>query len=495
MTGTAAADKVELPATARNNRHILTSQEARELKSETNTTSAAPSNGLARKLGLFPLTNIVIANMIGAGIFTTSGLLMSDLGNPLLMIVLWIVGGLIALCGALCYGELGAAIPEAGGEYAFLSKLYHPLAGFLSGWVSFVVGFSAPIAASSIGFSEYVARAFPSVLELSTLIGLANPSLSKDILSILLIALFTVVHLRGIDFGALIQSFLTILKVGLIAALLLIGFSFGNGDFRHFTMGGSVSFDFGSWKTIGLSLLWIMFAYSGWNASTYVGSEAKDPEVNIPRSLVTGTAVVSLLYFSLNALYVYAIDPEAMKGVISIGGMAMGNLIGRGMETLFSLMIALALLSSLSAFIILGPRVYYSMAKDGFFFRFVSAISPKHRVPSKAIVLQGVIASVIVLSGTLDQILTYMGFSLGLFPLLAVFGIFRLRRSGKSQHVLPWYPVVPLFYLFFGAAMLLLSFFERPIESSISILTVIAGVPAFYLFKRRYSKSAADASG
>ena len=448
------------------------------------------SKPLERKLGLFPLTNIVIANMIGAGIFTTSGLLMSDLGNPVLMIVLWIVGGAIALCGALCYGELGAAIPEAGGEYVFLSRLYHPLLGFLSGWVSFIVGFSAPIAASSIGFSEYLARAFPAVLEWTTFFGVTNPSLAKNILSILLIVIFTIVHLRGINFGALIQNSLTTLKVGLIAALIVVGFAFGSGDSSHFALGGGVSFDFGSWKTIGLSLLWIMFAYSGWNASTYVGSEVKHPEFNIPRSLVLGTAVVAVLYLSLNVLYVYAIDPEAMKGVISVGGMAMGNLLGRGMEMLFSLMIAFALLSSLSAFIILGPRVYYSMAKDGHFFRFVSDISPRTRVPAKAIILQGAIASIIVLSGTLDQILTYMGFSLGIFPLLAVFGIFRLRQLGKSPHLLPLYPFVPLFYLFFGLAMLLLSFFERPIESSIAILTVLVGIPAFYLFKRRYSRAA-----
>ncbi len=446
---------------------------------------------LERKLGLFPLTNIVIANMIGAGIFTTSGLLMSDLGNPILMMVLWIAGGAIAFCGALSYGELGAAIPQAGGEYAFLSRLYHPLLGFLSGWVSFIVGFSAPIAASSIGFSEYLARAFPQVLDWGNAIGLTSPALSKNILSILAIALFTIIHLRGIDFGALIQNYLTVLKVGLIAALILVGLILGNGDFNHFTGGNSFSFDFGGWKTIGLSLLWIMFAYSGWNASTYVGSEVKYPEVNIPRSLVLGTGVVSLLYFGLNAIYVYAIPADAMKGVISIGGLAVGNLLGRSMETLFSLMIALALLSSLSAFVILGPRVYYSMAKDGYFFTFVAEIGPKFRVPSKAIVLQGAVAAIIVLSGTLDQILTYMGFSLGIFPLLAVFGIFRLRRSAKSHHMLPGYPVVPLVYLFFGFAMLVLSLFERPMESSISILTVVVGVPAYYLFKRGHSKSAA----
>jgi APA family basic amino acid/polyamine antiporter len=449
---------------------------------------------LERKLGLFPLTNIVIANMVGAGIFTTSGLLMSDLGNPILMILLWIVGGIIALCGALCYGELGAAIPEAGGEYAFLSRLYHPLLGFLSGWVSFIVGFSAPIAASSIGFSEYLARAFPRLLDWGTVVGLTNPTISKKILSVLVIAFFIFIHLRGIDFGALIQNFLTVLKVGLIVCFILVGIVLGKGDFSHFAGGGSISFDFGGWKTIGLSLLWIMFAYSGWNASTYIGSEVKNPAKNIPASLLLGTAVVSVLYVCLNAVYVYAIAPEHMKGIISIGGLAMGNLIGPKMETLFSLMIAIALLSSLSAFIILGPRVYYSMANDGYFFKFVSEIGTRFRVPSKAILLQGVIAVVIVLSGTLDQILTYMGFSLGIFPLLAVFGIFKLRRSQKSPGIMPGYPVVPVVYLFFGISMLFLSLFERPIESSISIVTVIIGIPAFFLFKSRYSKSPAGVS-
>jgi APA family basic amino acid/polyamine antiporter len=449
---------------------------------------------LERRLGLFPLTNIVIANMIGAGIFTTSGLLMSDLGNPILMILLWIVGGFVALCGALCYGELGAAIPEAGGEYAFLSRLYHPLLGFLSGWVSFIVGFSAPIAASSIGFSEYLARAFPQLINSGALFGFTNPALAKNILSILVIALFTIIHLRGIDFGALLQNYLTVLKVALIVALIFTGIAFGNGDLRHFAEGSTFSFNLAGWKTVGLSLLWIMFAYSGWNASTYIGSEVRTPERNIPRSLLLGTGIVSLLYISLNAIYVYAIPPEEMKGVISIGGLAMGNLIGRGMETLFSLMIAFALLSSLSAFIMLGPRVYYSMARDGFFFKFVSEVHAKFRVPSKAIILQGAIASVIVLSGTLDQILTYMGFSLGIFPLLAVFGIFKLRTLRQGTVLKAGCPLVPLVYLFFGIAMLILSFFERPVESSISILTVIIGIPAFYIFRRRYSTSATPAS-
>ncbi len=441
-------------------------------------------NGLVRKLGLFPITNIVIANMIGAGIFTTSGLLMGDLNNPLLMIFLWITGGLIAFCGALCYGELGAAIPHAGGEYIFLSKLYHPLLGFLSGWVSFIVGFSAPIAASSLGFSEYFTRAVPQFLNLGTNSGIVNPVFIKKMLSIFIITVFTLVHLRGIEFGSKIQNYLTILKIGLIVGLIVVGISFGKGDIDHLFQGSKFTFDFGGWKIIGLSLMWIMFAYSGWNASTYIGSEIDNPTKNIPRSLLLGTGIVILLYFCLNIFYVYAITPEDMKGVISIGGLAVGNLFGKSMDNLVSLLISFALLSSISAFIILGPRVYYSMAKDGYFFKFVSKVHPVSKVPSKAILLQCIISIVIVLSGTFDQILTYMGFSLGIFPILAVIGVFKLRYSKKSVHKLSGYPVVQIIYIIFGISMLLLAFLERTIESSIAIITVLTGIPIYFIFKK-----------
>ncbi len=443
-------------------------------------------NGLERKLGLFPVTNIVIANMIGAGIFTTTGLLMEDLRNPLLMILLWIVGGIIALCGALCYGELGAAIPRAGGEYIFLSKLFHPLFGFLSGWVSFFVGFSAPIAASAIGFTEYFTRAFPQLLTLGIFEAATEAVVLKKFYAILIIFAFTLIHLRGIEFGTRVQNFLTLLKVGLIAGLIIIGFSLGKGSLDHFSQGSDFSFNFGGWKTIGLSLMWIMFAYSGWNASAYIGSEIKNPLKNLPRSLILGTGVVIFLYFCLNLFYVYAISPEDMSGVISIGGLAVGNLFGKSFESFLSILISFALFSSLSAFIILGPRVYYAMAKDRYFFKFASEVHSKYRVPSKSILLQCIISAVIVLSGSFEQILTYMGFSLGIFPILAVIGVFKLRHLRKSTFKLPGFPIVPLVYILAGVSILFLGFLERPIPSSIAILTVIAGIPAYFIFKKRY---------
>ncbi|HET6558535.1 MAG TPA: amino acid permease [Prolixibacteraceae bacterium] len=444
----------------------------------------AEGDRLGQKVGLFAAYNIVIANMIGAGIFTTSGLLMSGLSNPWLLIALWVVGGIIALCGALSYAELGAAMPHAGGEYVFLSRLYSPLSGFLSGWVSFVAGFSAPIAASAIGFSEYLFRAFPALAQAENNGILWGQHLDK-ILAIAIILLFTLIHLRGLEFGTRIQNYLTIMNVVLIALLIMAGLALGKGDFTHFEMGPPVDFKFGSVKTIGLSLMWILFAYSGWNASTYIGSEIKNPERNIPRSLLYGTGIVMLMYVLLNIVYVYATPPEQMKGVISIGGLTVKNLFGSSMEFAFSLLIAFALFSSLSAFIIIGPRVYYSMAKDGYFFPFVAKIHPKYHVPSAAILMQAAIAVVMVLSGTFDQILTYMGFSLGLFPLLAVAGVFKLRAEGKNKKMMPGFPIHLLIYLFFGILILVLSYLERPVESSIALFTALAGIPFFYYFKKQ----------
>ena len=442
-------------------------------------------NSLERKLGLFPATNIVIANMIGAGIFTTSGLLMSGLNNPALMLILWAAGGIIALCGAFSYGELGAAMPGAGGEYLFLSKLYHPVFGFLSGWVSFIVGFSAPIAASALGFSEYFTRALPGMSLWLQNTGIMQPDLAKKLLAVIIILIFTYIHYRGIKYGARIQNVLTFLKVLLIVILLTAGFSSGNGDFSNFSKGGNTTPGLAGWKTMGLSLMWIMFAYSGWNASTYLGAEIRNPVKILPRSLLYGTGIVIILYLGINLLYIYGINPEEMKGVISVGGLAMGNLFGKPAEVLFSVLIAFALFSSLSAFIIIGPRVYFSMAKDGLFFRSVATIHPRFHVPSNSILLQGLIAIILALSGTFEQVLTYMGFALGIFPLLTVAGVFKLRKTNTDAIKLKGFPVTQLIYLLSGTLILFLSFLERPMESSVAIMTVLAGIPAFYFFKNR----------
>lgn len=459
----------------------------------TNETGGAPAreNGLDRKLGLFPLANIVIANMIGAGIFTTSGLLLKDLGSPWLMLILWAVAGVIALCGALSYGELGAAMPRAGGEYVFLTRLFHPIFGFLSGWVSFFVGFSAPIAASAIGFSEYLTRAVPGLLRPGIPGVPVEAALLKKIYAGLVIVLFTLVHTRGIRFGSLVQNILTILKVGLIAALIGLGFLTGRGDFSHLFQGGPVPSGFAGWKSAGLALMWIMFAYSGWNASAYIGSEVRNPTRNLPRSLILGTGVVIFIYLALNLLYVYAVPPAEMSGVISVGGLAAGRLFGRSFENIFSVFISFALFSSLSAYIILGPRVYFAMAQDNRFFKFAAKVNPVNQAPTRAILLQCLISLAILASGSFEQILTYMGFSLGIFPLMAVAGVFIVRRKGMSPYRMPGYPVAPIVYILAGVLILVLGFLRSPGPSAVALLTVAAGIPVYFIIKGAYGRKPA----
>ena len=434
-------------------------------------------NALPRKLKLFSLTNIVIGDMIGAGIFTTSGLLLAQLHNPVLLLLLWVVGGAIALSGALSYGELGAKYPEAGGDYAFLSRLFSPLLGFLSGWISFLVGFSAPVAASSLAFSEYMMRILPPELIPQEL------ELVKKLLAVGIILVFTLIHYFGLRSGSKVQNVLTVMKIGLIVVFVGAGFVFGEGSLEHFRPQDGSSFQAANPRTIGLALMWIMFAYSGWNASTYVGSEVFNPAKNIPRSLIIGTFGVTVLYLLLNLLYVYAVTPADMKGVISIGGLTANHLFNRSLDQLFSLFIALILLSAISVLTIIGPRVYYAMARSGHFFGMAGRIN-RAKVPGMSILMQSSLAVIYVASGSFEQIITFLSFSLGIFPIMAVIGVFKLRISKKSEMKMPGYPLLPAFFILSSAIILVLAFLERPVESSIALGVVAAGIPAFLLLKR-----------
>jgi len=432
-----------------------------------------PEAELSRKLKLFSLTNIVIGDMIGAGIFTTSGLLLLQLHDPLLLLLLWLVGGAIALSGALSYGELGAKFPKAGGDYAFLTRLFSPLTGFLSGWVSFLVGFSAPVAASSLAFSEYLVRTLPEEV--------LPPQLefTKKAIAIGIILVFTLIHYFGLTSGSKVQNVLTVLKIGLIVILLITGFAFGEGRFEHFRIEKGEAFAGANLKTIGLALMWVLFAYSGWNASTYVGSEVQNPIKNIPRSLIVGTFVVTVIYLLLNILYVYAIPPVEMKGVISIGGLAANKLFNRSLDQVFSLFIALILLSAISVLIMIGPRVYYAMAQSGHFFGLAKKIN-RSRVPGISILMQSGLAIIYVLSGTFDQIITFLSFSLGIFPILAVIGVFKLRIKQQTVLKVPGYPFLPAFFILSSLGILIFAFLERPVESSIALGVILAGIPVYY---------------
>lgn len=441
-----------------------------------------PETELPRKLKLFSLTNIVIGDMIGAGIFTTSGLLLAQLHDPLLLLLLWVIGGAIALSGALSYGELGAKFPKSGGDYAFLSKLFSPLTGFLSGWVSFLVGFSAPVAASSLAFSEYLVRTLPENVLPPQL------ELTKKIIAVGIILVFTLIHYFGLSSGSKVQNVLTGVKIGLIMILLITGFVFGEGSFEHFRIQKGEGFAGANLKTMGLALMWILFAYTGWNASTYIGSEVYNPVKNIPRSLIVGTFVVTVIYLLLNILYVYAVPPGEMEGVISIGGLSANKLFSRSLDQLFSLFIALILLSAISVLTIIGPRVYYAMAQSGHFFGMAKRIN-RSKVPGISILMQSGLAIIYVVSGTFEQIITFLSFSLGIFPILAVIGVFKLRIQRQTALKVPGYPYLPAFFILSSTLVLILAYLERPVESSIAIGVILVGIPTFYWLTRSQSKA------
>ena len=436
-------------------------------------------NKLKRSLGYFSLTNVVVGDMIGAGIFTTSGLLLAQLNNSLLLLILWGIGGVMALFGALSYGELGANFPRAGGDYAFLSELWSPLAGFLTGWISFFVGFSAPVAASSLAFSEYLTRSIPGWE------GMEQLELYKKAIAIGVILIFTLIHYFGLKSGSKVQNLLTVVKVVLILVFVYVGFSFGHGSMAHF--GGSFSglMEKTDLRSVGLALMWIMFAYSGWNASTYLGSEVLNPVKNIPRSLIIGTMIVTILYLLLNTLYVFAVPEEEMKSVISIGGLAANNLFNRSMDQFFSLFIAVILLSAISVLTIIGPRVYYAMAESGHFFPMAKRIN-RSNVPGVSILMQSGLAVIFIASGTFDQIITLLSFSLGIFPILAVLGVFKLRINGQSKLKMPGYPLFPALFILFSVVILVLAYMERPVESSIAVGIILAGIPVYFILRKRH---------
>ncbi len=446
------------------------------------------SSGLTRELGFFSATILVVANMIGTGIFTTSGLIIRDLGRPIPLLLCWLVGGVFALCGALCYGELGALFPEAGGEYVYLREAFGRLPAFLSGWISLIVGFSAPIAASAIAFSVYFSRAFSipmDTLLTLKLFGRDVLCVSTDgLMAILAVVVLSLVHSHSIRVGSRVQIGLTMLKISVIVAFIAGGFLIGRGSSSHFSGGFGVAslFD-GSFAT---SLIFISFAYSGWNAAAYLGGEIKEPGSNIPLSLLTGTVVVIICYLALNAVYVYALPAREMSGVIEVGEKAAASLFGNDVGRLLTGAIALGILSALSAMILTGPRVYYAMSQDGVFFRIFGRLHRKRGTPAFSIVLQAAIAILMILTSSFEKLLLYTGFTLSLFAILTVVGLIRLRLTRRARTTFCrtfGYPVTPLVFVVGSGLVVCLMIAHKPAIGFWGVLTICLGALFYYCLR------------
>jgi APA family basic amino acid/polyamine antiporter len=418
-----------------------------------------------RQLGLVSATALVVANMIGMGVFTTSGFLLADLKSPWLVLAVWVAGGVLAALGALCYGALARRLPESGGEYLFLSRTLHPAAGYVAGWISLLVGFSAPLAGAAFAFGEYAKPWLPGL----------NPRWSGT----LLLLVFAVVHANQVRRGAWIQNWTVLVKIILITGFILVMAP------RLPDAAGVVSITAPSalpWSALAVSLVWVSFSYAGWNAAVYIGSEIKRPEVNLPRALLLGTALVTVLYLALNTIFVFAAPINDLAGQLAVGRIAAAALGGPVWGEVVAVIVSLALVSSVSSMIMAGPRVYAQMAVDGYL---PAWLATREGPPRGAIALQAVLALVMLWSAAYDSLLTYIGFTLSLSTAATVVGLVRLRmREGEAFKMVGW-PWVPACFLAGVAWMALFSVFRRPWESCIGLATIGLGGIVWIIHQRQ----------
>ena len=409
---------------------------------------------------------IVVASMIGTGAFTSLGFQLVDLQNPAAVLTLWLVGGALALCGALSYAEVGTAIKRSGGEYAFLSEMYHPLLGYLSGWLSLTVGFAAPIALSAIAFTAY----FP--------IG----GLNAKWLALMLLALITVVHTRNLATSSRFQVGTTLFKVLVLVVIIVSGLLLPGGSGNSLGTGQTYCSEITS-SAFAVALIYASYSYSGWNAAAYVSTEFKDPARALPVALVGGTVIVTVLYTLLQFVFLKHAPIADMVGQLNVGEIALSRMLGTGAGELFGIIISVLLISSISAMVWVGPRVTASMAEHHTLWRYFG--TPAQQVPKAAIWLQFFISALLIATGTFDRILIYCGFLLTLSSLLVVLSVFILRRRNKAgtpgAFRSPFFPIPQVVFAVLSVWMIAYAAVDHPRETLIGLSNLGLGLVTYFL--------------
>lgn len=443
---------------------------------------------LVRQLGVVSATALVVSNMIGTGIFTTTGFLAGDLGSPYLILGIWLAGAVVALFGAFCYSELGVNFPSSGGEYVYLSRAYGLTWGFMSGWISFFAGFSAPIAAAALAFSEYLGYFYPQLRQEHATVIWESSHLTLQIggaqyMAAGIIGVFTILNCVGVTRAAKVQNVLTGTKVAVVIAFIVFGILLGTGDWSTFAEPAVRTSTTPLSSQFAISLFWVYFGYSGWNAATYVAEELRQPRRTLPLALALGTAIVALLYVGLNVTFLYGAGAEAMKGVLAVGSLAAAKLFGPEISGIFSVLMAVSILSTVNAMVTIGPRVYYAMARNGAFFGFAGRVNPRFHTPIPAIVCQGACAILMTVT-PFPQLVVYIGFSLTFFTVLAVASLFRFRRRPNWERLpvvsFAW-PLMPVVFIAVGVWMIVYGIMLQPVVSAAAILTIAMGAAAYHL--------------
>ena len=428
-----------------------------------------------KKIGLIAATAIVVGNMVGVGVFTSLGFQLFSTTGGFSILMLWLLGGIYSLMGALCYAELASALPRSGGEYHLQSQSLHPAIGFASGWLSATVGFAAPVAFAAIAFGSYLGEVW------------GYGDTGKGVLGVVLIVAVTAVHLRDVSFGSRFQLVATSLKVMLVLLLAVCGFLLGTDQGVSFL---PTTESFGEMLTGGFAtnFYWVTFSYAGWNAAAYIVSEVRDPQRTVPRALLIGTAFVTVLYVLLNAAFLYSTPTSEMLGQKEVGLIAARSIFGDSSGNLFGVMIAVGLVSAVSAMTWAGPRVGQVMGEDYRALHFL-ARRTRRGVPAIAILFQSAIAIALATTQKFESVLHYIEFSLVISLGATVFGLLWLRWkrpeiAAAATFRCPLFPVIPIAFLAVSVYISFRAIQEHPVESRWGLATLLSGLLVYLLVLR-----------
>jgi len=426
-------------------------------------------------------TAIVVADMVGVGVFTSLGFQVTDIKSGFSLLLLWVVGGVVAICGAFCYAELAAMFPRSSGEYNLLRRIYHPAFGFVAGWLSATVGFSAPIALAAMAFGVY----FKSIV----------PGAPPLLLGFAITWLAAIVHLCGVRFGGAYHNAWTALKLILIAVFVVAGFAFSDLQAISFAP-GAVDLTYIGAAPFAISLVFVMYSYSGWNAATYIVGELREPARNLPRALFVGTGIVIVLYVALNAVFLATTPIRELAGQLDVAIVAGKHVFGELGGRIVGAVISLGLVSSISAMTWIGPRVTMTMGEDIPLLRLFSRKS-KHDVPAVAIIFQLLVSNLLLLTQSFEAVLDFIQFSLAFCSFFTVLGLIKMRIT-HPKLVRPYrawgYPVTPLLFLSVMLFMMYYLVVSRPLQSLAGFAMMSAGLVIYYASRPLSNVSPSDAS-
>jgi len=473
---------------------------------------------LVRGLSLLDSILLLASGIIGSGIFLTAADVASNTRTPILFLSIWVIGMLITLPACFAFAEMGAMFPEAGGQYVYLREAYGEFVAFLYGWMIFTVSVAGTVAALGAGFAEYIGKIFPAVSAVHIVFVFRYPGLSaghlasrihtltvtrEHLVSLTAITLLTLVNIFGLRRGAVLQNIATWAKFAAIGTLVILGIAVGKGSFEHYSGHYSIALPASPAAPsiisgIGVALIAVFWAYDGWVYITWVAGEVKDPQRNLPRSLVLGLLIVGALYLAINAVYLYALPMTEIAANTAVAQAAAVSMFSAGAARWLALMIAVSCFGAMATAIMCGARVYYAMAEDGVFFRSLAKVSPRWHTPAKSLVLQGVWSAALALSGGYNALFTYVMFMMVLSYALTVGALFVLRRKmpdAPRPYRCAGYPWLPALYLLIGGIWTVNAVVQKTQEALWGVAIVAAGIPLYIYWKwAQRTRKTADAT-